>query len=158
MKTVYLSLGSNVGERQTNLAQARERLATGDTRLLRASAIYETEPRDFIDQDWFLNQVVEIETSLSPEQLLALLRSIELALGRVPTHPNGPRVIDMDILFYADAIVSTPGLEIPHPRLSGRRFVLEPLAELAPDLRHPRTNVTVREMLAQVHDQSVQRL
>ena len=158
MTTAYLALGSNVGERHTNLAQARERLATRHTRILRASGIYETEPRDFIDQDWFLNQVVEIETSLSPEQLLAHLRSIELVLGRIPTHPNGPRVIDMDILFYGDAIVSTGSLEIPHPRLAGRRFVLEPLAELAPDLRHPRTNVTVREMLAQVHNQKVQRI
>lgn len=158
MATAYLALGSNVGERHTNLARARGRLATGDARVLRASAIYETEPRDFIDQDWFLNQVVEIETSLPPEQLLAHLRSIELTLGRVPTHPNGPRVIDMDILFYGDAIVSTGSLEIPHPRLAERRFVLEPLAELAPDLRHPRTNVTVREMLAQVHNQKVQRI
>src|SRR5580704_8601724 len=107
MTTAYLALGSNVGERHTNLTRARERLANRDTRILRPSAISETEPRDFIDQDWFLNQVVEIETSLSPEQLLAHLRSIELALGRVPTHPNGPRVIDMDILFYGDAIVST---------------------------------------------------
>lgn len=160
MKTVYLSLGSNVGDRESHLARARERLAQDrdDTHILRVSAIYETEPRDFIDQDWFLNQVVEIETSLFPKQLFARTQKIELALGRVPTHPKGPRIIDIDILFYGDAIVSNPGLEIPHPRLTDRRFILEPLAELAPDLRHPRTNATVREMLAQVHNQRVQRI
>ena len=158
MKIVYLSLGSNVGDRETHLARARERLASEDTHVLRASAIYETEPRDFPDQAWFLNQVVEIETDLFPKQLLARVQKIEFALGRVPTHPKGPRTIDIDILLYGDTILSNPGLEIPHARLADRRFVLEPLAELAPDLRHPRTNVTVREMLAQVHNQKVQRI
>jgi 2-amino-4-hydroxy-6-hydroxymethyldihydropteridine diphosphokinase len=158
MKTVYLSLGSNVGDRETHLARARERLTSDDTHLLRASAIYETEPRDFPDQAWFLNQVVEIETNLFPKQLLARVQKIELALGRLPTRPKGPRTIDIDILLYGDTILSNPGLEIPHPRLADRRFVLEPLAELAPDLRHPRTNATVREMLAQVHNQKVQRI
>jgi 2-amino-4-hydroxy-6-hydroxymethyldihydropteridine diphosphokinase len=158
MKIVYLSLGSNVGDRETHLARARERLATDDTRILRVSAIYETEPRDFPDQAWFLNQVIEIETALFPKQLLIRVQKIELALGRVPTQPKGPRTIDIDILLYGDTIVSNPGLEIPHARLADRRFVLEPLAELAPDLRHPRTNATVREMLAQVHNQKVQKI
>ena len=158
MKIVYLSLGSNVGDREIHLARARERLATDDTRILRASAIYETEPRDFPDQAWFLNQVIEIETDLFPKQLLTRVQKIELALGRLPTHPKGPRTIDIDILLYGDTILSNPGLEIPHARLADRRFVLEPLAELAPDLRHPRTNATVREMLAQVHNQKVQRI
>jgi 2-amino-4-hydroxy-6-hydroxymethyldihydropteridine diphosphokinase len=158
MKIVYLSLGSNVGDRETHLARARERLSSDDTRILRASAIYETEPRDFPDQAWFLNQVVEIETSLFPKQLLSHLQKIERALGRLTTHPKGPRAIDIDILLYGETILSNPGLEIPHARLADRRFVLEPLAELAPDLRHPRTNATVREMLAQVHNQKVQRI
>jgi 2-amino-4-hydroxy-6-hydroxymethyldihydropteridine diphosphokinase len=158
MKTVYLSLGSNVGDRETHLARARERLTTDDIRILRASAIYETEPRDFPDQAWFLNQVVEVETGLLPKQLLARVQKIERALGRLPTHPQGPRTIDIDILLYGDTILSNPGLEIPHARLADRRFVLEPLAELAADLRHPRTNSTVREMLAQVHNQRVQRI
>jgi 2-amino-4-hydroxy-6-hydroxymethyldihydropteridine diphosphokinase len=158
MKTVYLSLGSNVGDRETHLARARERLATEDTHVLRASAIYETEPRDFPDQAWFLNQVLEVATDLLPKQLLARVQKIERALERLPTHPKGPRTIDIDILFYGDTILSNPGLEIPHARLADRRFVLEPLAELAPDLRHPRTNATVREMLTQVHNQKVQRI
>jgi 2-amino-4-hydroxy-6-hydroxymethyldihydropteridine diphosphokinase len=158
MKTVYLSLGSNVGDRETHLARVRERLNNGDIRIVRASGIYETEPRDFPNQPWFLNQVVEVETSLFPKQLLARTQKIERALGRVPTHPKGPRTMDVDILLYGDTIFSTPGLEIPHARLSDRRFVLEPLAELAPDLRHPRTGSTVSEMLAQVKNQKVQRI
>lgn len=158
MKTVYLSLGSNVGDRETHLARARQRLSSDDIHILRASALYETEPRDFADQAWFLNQVVEIETDLFPKQLLSRVQKIERALGRLPTRPKGPRTIDIDILLYGDTILSNPGLEIPHARLADRRFVLEPLAELAPELRHPRTNSTVREMLAQVRNQKVQRI
>ena len=158
MKTVYLSLGSNSGDRDALLARALERLASDDIRVLRTSAVYETEPRDFPDQPWFLNQIVEIETSLFPKQLLSRLQKIELGLGRVRHQWKGPRTIDIDILFYGNAIVSTPGLEIPHPRLMDRRFVLEPLAELAPDLRHPRTRQSVREMLVTVSHQKVHRI
>jgi 2-amino-4-hydroxy-6-hydroxymethyldihydropteridine diphosphokinase len=158
MKTVYLSLGTNVGDRHLHLQRALERLAAEDIRIVRTSAQYETQPRDVVDQAWFLNQVVEIETSLLPMQLLGRTQKIERALGRIPTRPKGPRVIDLDILFYADTVVMTPGLEIPHPRLADRRFVLEPLAELAPELRHPQTGRTVREMLAQVGNQRVQRV
>jgi 2-amino-4-hydroxy-6-hydroxymethyldihydropteridine diphosphokinase len=158
MKIVYLSLGSNVGDRETHLARARERLNADGLRVLRTSALYETEPRDFPDQPWFLNQVVEIESSLFPKQLLERTQKIERALGRIPTGPKGPRTIDIDILLYGDTILSTPGLEIPHERLADRRFVLEPLAELAPDLRHPRTGSTVNEMLARVKNQKVERI
>lgn len=158
MKTVYLSLGSNMGDRETHLARAIERLSSDDIRILRQSGIYETEPRDYKDQPWFLNQVLEAETSLYPKQLLNRTQRIERGLGRVPAHPKGPRPIDIDILFYGDSIVSAPGLEIPHARLADRRFVLEPLAELAPDLRHPRTRATVAEMLDQVRNQKVHRI
>jgi 2-amino-4-hydroxy-6-hydroxymethyldihydropteridine diphosphokinase len=158
MKTVYLSIGSNVGDREIHLARAVERLAEDDLRVLRASGVYETEPRDVPDQAWFLNQVVEAETELFPIQLLSRLQKIERALGRLPTRPKGPRAIDLDILLYGDAIISVPGLDIPHPRMGDRRFVLEPLAELAPELRHPRTGQTVREMLAQVGNQRVQKI
>ena len=158
MKTIYLSLGSNVGDRETHLARARERLAENDVHVRRASGVFETEPRDVPDQGWFLNQVVEAETDLFPIQLLSRLQKIERALGRIPTRPKGPRTIDLDILLYEGAIVSVPGLEIPHPRMDDRRFVLEPLAELAPELRHPRTGRTVKEMLAQVGNQRVQRI
>jgi 2-amino-4-hydroxy-6-hydroxymethyldihydropteridine diphosphokinase len=105
-----------------------------------------------------LNQVVEVECGLFPKQLLERTQKIERALGRTPTHPKGPRAIDIDILLYGDTILSTPGLEIPHERLADRRFVLEPLAELVPDLRHPRTKATVNEMLGRVKNQKVDRV
>jgi 2-amino-4-hydroxy-6-hydroxymethyldihydropteridine diphosphokinase len=158
MKTVYLSVGSNSGDRDALLARALERLASDDISVTRVSAVYETEPRDFPDQPWFLNQVVEIETSLFPKQLLSRVQKIELGLGRVREQWKGPRTIDIDILFYSNAIVSTPGLEIPHPRLTDRRFVLEPLAEIAPEFRHPRTHQSVREMLAAVSHQKVHKV
>ena len=147
MKRIYLSLGSNVGDREGNLRKAVERLASDDVRVLRRSRIYETEPLDYQDQAWFLNQVVEADTALFPMQLLTRIGRVEHELGRVRTVRNGPRTIDIDILFYAAAIVNTPRLEIPHPRLAERRFVLAPLAELAPDLRHPATHRSVRQML-----------
>ena len=147
MKRIYLSLGSNVGDRQGNLRKAVERLASLDVRVLRESRIYETEPMDFKDQAWFLNQVVEAETALFPMQLLTRIGRVEHELGRVRTRPNGPRTIDIDILYYAAAVVNTPRLEIPHPRMAERRFVLVPLAELAPELRNPVTHRSVRQML-----------
>jgi 2-amino-4-hydroxy-6-hydroxymethyldihydropteridine diphosphokinase len=150
LKRIYLSLGSNVGDRERNLRKALERLASDDVRVLRSSRIYETEPVGYTDQAWFLNLVVEAETTLFPMQLLTRIGRVEHELGRVRTVRtvrNGPRTIDIDILFYAAAIVNTLRLEIPHPRLAERRFVLAPLAELAPDLRHPVTHRSVRQML-----------
>ena len=148
MKTIYLSLGSNLGDREAHLREALERLAAPDLRIGRTSPIYETEPIGGpTGQHWFLNLAAEAETDLFPVQLLSRTQKIERALGRVRTVVNGPRTIDIDILIYAQAVVRTAKLEIPHPRLHERRFVLVPLADLAPDLRHPVTHRTVREML-----------
>ncbi len=157
MTTVYLSLGSNLGDQALNLALARNHLEAEDVRILRASSIYETAPRDLIAQPWFLNQVIEAETSLFPRQLLHRVLKVERVMGRKRTTPKGPRVIDVDILLFGASTISTPDLDIPHPRIAERRFVLEPLAELAPDLRHPVTLKSVREMLAKVMDQTVRR-
>lgn len=147
MATVYLSLGSNVGDRQANLRAAVARLALPDLRVLRVSPIYETEPVDYTDQGWFLNLAVEVETDVPPLDLLARTQAIEQALGRVRTAPKGPRTIDIDILLYADVVLRGGTLEIPHPGMQERRFVLAPLADLAAELRHPVTHRTIREML-----------
>jgi 2-amino-4-hydroxy-6-hydroxymethyldihydropteridine diphosphokinase len=157
LKTVYIGLGSNLGDRAENLRKARERIEASGVRIRRGSSLYETEPREMLDQPWFLNQAIEAETTLFPRQLLARLLMIEREMGRVRAIPKGPRTIDLDILLFGNAVVHAAGLEIPHPRLSERRFVLEPLAELVPDLRPRRGRRTVREMLAEVMDQPVRR-
>jgi 2-amino-4-hydroxy-6-hydroxymethyldihydropteridine diphosphokinase len=157
VKTVYLALGSNLGDRRANLSAARDHLASVDLNIVRASAIYETEPRDLLQQPWFLNQVIEAETSLFPRQLLVRAQKIERDMGRKRIQPKGPRVIDIDILLFGEAVIHTPDLEIPHPRMLERRFVLDPLAELAPDLRHPVTGRSMREALGAVMNQIVRR-
>ena len=147
MKTIYLSLGSNIGDREANLRTAIERLPGPRLQVLRVSPIYETEPVEYTNQRWFLNLVVEAETALFPMQLLGYTSRIEREIGRVRTVAKGPRTIDIDILLYARTVVRSALLEIPHPRMGERRFVLAPLADLAPDLRHPVTHLTVRQML-----------
>ena len=147
MKTIYLSLGSNIGGREANLEAALSKLPEVGVRVLRVSPVYETEPVESTGQRWFLNLVVEAETELFPLQLLTRLQQIERDLGRVRTVAKGPRTIDIDILLYAQAVVRRPDLEIPHPRMAERRFVLAPLADLAPDLRHPVTRKPVRALL-----------
>ena len=158
MKTAYLSLGSNVGDRRQNLRRAIELLQNEGTRVLRRSSLYETEPQDLKSQPWFLNAVAEIETNLFPMQLLNRIHKIERSLGRKQTVSKGPRPIDIDILLFGSAIMNTAELQIPHPRLSERRFVLQPLLELAPALRHPVTGRPMHELLAATAGQIVRKL
>jgi 2-amino-4-hydroxy-6-hydroxymethyldihydropteridine diphosphokinase len=152
--TVYLSLGSNLGNREKNLRDAIAALPTAGLRVTQVSSFYETEPVDYLDQPWFLNCVVEGQTELEPLTLLHALRSIESRLGSKKQFAKGPRLLDIDILLFADRTIDAPELKIPHPRMTQRRFVLAPLAELAPQLRHPAWNGNVAELLAQVNDRS----
>jgi 2-amino-4-hydroxy-6-hydroxymethyldihydropteridine diphosphokinase len=158
LKLVYIALGSNLGDRAENLRLAREQIGAQDLRVLRASSIYETAPRDVENQPWFLNQVLECETDLFPRQLLGRLQKIERAMGRKRMMAKGPREIDLDILLFGNSVVKAPELEVPHPRMMERRFVLEPLAELVPEKRHPGTRRTMREMLADVAGQAVTKI
>jgi 2-amino-4-hydroxy-6-hydroxymethyldihydropteridine diphosphokinase len=158
LKLVYLSLGSNIGDRAAHLQAAVERLTAAGIRVLRASPLYETEPVDYTNQAWFLNQAVEAETVLFPRQLLTRIQKIERDLGRIRTIPKGPRTLDIDILFYGSAVIHTTTLDIPHPRLADRRFVLAPLADLVPDLRHPETGRSVRQMLLDAPPQALRLL
>jgi len=154
----YLSLGSNLGDRAGNLDRAIAALTDVGVRVLRRSSFYETEPVDFLAQPWFFNCVVEAETSLTPEQLLHALQRIESLLGSKKLIARGPRLIDLDILFYGSSNIHMEQMEIPHPRMANRRFVLVPLAELVPELRHPTLGATVVELLAASQDDSIVRL
>jgi 2-amino-4-hydroxy-6-hydroxymethyldihydropteridine diphosphokinase len=154
-KLIYLGLGSNIGDREANLRAAIELLSGAGIAVLRTSPVYETEPVDYTDQRWFLNMVVEASTELLPMQLLGRTSRIERELGRVRTIDKGPRTIDIDILLYGRAVIRSPRLEVPHPRMSDRRFVLAPLADLAPDLRHPVTGRSLRQMLDAAPPQAV---
>ena len=154
MTTVYLALGSNIGSREENLRTAIYSLADAGLNIKKLSSIYETEPVDYLDQDWFLNAVLEAETTLEPLELLKLMRGIEQAMGSKKAFAKGPRLIDLDILLYGDEFIDTPELQVPHPRMLDRKFVLAPLAEIAPKLRHPYWPAAVDVILANSPDPS----
>jgi 2-amino-4-hydroxy-6-hydroxymethyldihydropteridine diphosphokinase len=151
---IYLSLGSNVGDREANLRAAITALASAAIEAKQVSSIYETEPVDFLDQPWFLNCVVEAETNLEPHALLQSLQAIESQLGNKKEFANGPRKIDLDILLYGSDTIATSNLQVPHPRMHLRRFVLTPLAEIAPNLKHPSWPATAAVLLKRLTDPS----
>jgi 2-amino-4-hydroxy-6-hydroxymethyldihydropteridine diphosphokinase len=154
MTTVYLALGTNVGNREENLRRAMQRLSEAGVKVKQVSSIYETAPVDFLEQAWFLNSALEAETELSAAELLRVLRGIEASMGSQKAFAKGPRLIDLDILLYGDAKIDTLELQIPHPRMLQRRFVLVPLAEIAPNYQHPSWKGTVAEILRCTPDRS----
>lgn len=156
MHTVYIALGSNIGNRLNSLRAAINNLPP-QVEVKAKSPVYETEPWGYSEQDAFLNMVVKGETYLEARHLVKHFQRLEVALGRTPTFQNGPRVIDIDILFYDDLIVDTPLIQIPHPRVHERAFVLVPLHDIAPDLLHPVSGRSVGELLAACDRSGVQR-
>jgi 2-amino-4-hydroxy-6-hydroxymethyldihydropteridine diphosphokinase len=153
MKKSYLSAGSNLGDRRGNLEFALTCLER-ENAVKKISSYFETEPVGYLNQPWFLNIAIEIEASRAPLELLDLCQSIEKSCGRVRTFPNAPRALDLDILLFDDEIICDGRLVIPHPRLQERRFVLEPLAQIAPDLIHPVLKKSIRSLLDSCPDRS----
>ena len=154
MITVYIALGSNLGEREENLRTALLHFPEVGVRIKRVSSVYETEPVDFLEQDWFLNAALEGQTELDGLDLLRALRLVESQMGSRKAFPKGPRLMDLDILLYGNEAIDTPELQVPHPRMLERKFVLVPLAEIAPTLRHPTWKSGVTQFLATTLDHS----
>ncbi len=156
-KTIYLSLGSNIGDREENLRAAIDELPHVGVGITKVSSFYETEPVDLREQPWFLNCVVEAETHFDPFLLLRALREIETKMGSEKLVAKGPRLMDIDILLYGTETIDTPELQVPHPRMHLRRFVLVPLAEIAPEAVYPGLKKTVKQLLEETPDRSVVR-
>ena len=155
---IVLGLGSNMGDRETHLREALDSLRQRQITVRRSASLYLTEPRDYTDQPWFINTVAEVDTDRDPLELLKYCLLIEREAGRIRDHSRGPRPIDLDILFYGDRQIQTPSLSVPHPRYADRRFVLAPLAELAPDFQDPISGVTIQQLLERCPDSGEVRL
>lgn len=149
---IFIALGSNLGDRLKNLQRAAELL---QVEILKNSSLYETEPVGYLQQPWFLNSVIRVHTELSPVDLLRRCQEVEKKLGRKRDIPKGPRTLDLDILFFNQVILNMPDLILPHPAILERRFVLEPLNEIAPNFIHPVLHKTVSELLRDCPDQSI---
>ncbi|MBI2936164.1 MAG: 2-amino-4-hydroxy-6-hydroxymethyldihydropteridine diphosphokinase, partial [Chloroflexi bacterium] len=156
MTEVFLGLGSNLGDREANLLRALKLLMAKGAKIVAVSPLFDTEPVGYLNQPRFLNAACQAETNLDPPGLLRQVQVVEAEMGRTPSFPNAPRIIDIDILFYGDQIVSSSELEIPHPRLAQRAFVLVPLASIAPGFVHPLSKRTVRDLLQKVETSGVQ--
>ncbi len=154
--TVYIAIGSNLGDKLSNCKKGIELLEKSGVSILACSHFYKTEPVDYADQDWFINAAIKAQTDLAPLALLKALKSIEKDAGRVETVRFGPRVLDMDIIFYDNLITEQAGLSIPHPRMHKRGFVLTPICDIAPELVHPVLKQTMTELLKQFDDDSRQ--
>lgn len=150
MAIIHIGIGSNLGSRKENCKKAIGQLLENGITVTKMAAITETEPWGVADQQKFMNTAVEARTDLGPGELLEVLKEIEREMGRLPSTRWGPRLVDLDILFYDDLVMNTADLEIPHPLIKGREFVLRPLAEIAPDKKHPVFKKTVREMLEEL--------
>jgi len=150
MTTIYIGIGSNLGDREGTCLKALEELEKRGIKVTKKSSRYETEPWGVRDQPKFINMAVEADTDLSPEEVLKVIKEIERNFGRRETLRWGPRVVDLDILFYNDLVIDEPDLRIPHPHMHERDFVLKPLSEIAPESIHPLLKKTVREMLSEV--------
>jgi 2-amino-4-hydroxy-6-hydroxymethyldihydropteridine diphosphokinase len=157
MQKAYISAGSNLGDRKGNLEFALTSLAEGNA-VNKVSSCFETEPVGYHDQPWFLNIAIEISTPLTPAELMDFCNGIEKSCGRVRTFPNAPRTLDLDILLFDNLVICEKWLVIPHPRLQERRFVLEPLAQIAPEVIHPVLRKSIRSLLESCPDLSEARL
>ena len=154
MHTAIISVGSNIGDKQDNCQKGIDRLmASGNAFLVKASRFYRTSPVDYLDQDWFVNAAVKIETLLKPLELLEVLKAVQQQCGRTKSGIRfGPRVLDLDIIFYDRLVMRSPMLEIPHPRMHKRRFVLQPICDIDPNIVHPLLNISLKSLLNQLGD------